>query len=245
MPQADDVVPELIQRIGSLEAQLRELVVHIGHEGPRPKDAHKAQRWDVPLYSHISDLRDSLHHLAGSMHILMHTLDQLGPSLKAYGAQSARNSEAISRLTDIMLRVESSVGVLAREKPLLLRDLPRVDTTMTEMTLIVITVVEAGVFSAGTDALLHSALFVSISRISSTPLYWALCCMVLSLISIRAFLLRTRRARMMAALLNTIYFGITGGLTMALQPGIMGWVLQAVGFGLSLWVFIRGPSSAT
>jgi hypothetical protein len=246
-----DGIDELVERFGSLEAKVSAIATHIGHDGPRPDDPLKADRWNVPLYWHVSDLRDSIHALRNSLQVLFGIIERLSAKLDHNANLSRDNSESLVRLAGTAerlelssARIEENIGVYVREKPLLLRDLHRVDTNATEMTLIALLFLETAVFLAETEALLRSAMFVAMSQISATPLFWGLLCGVLGVGSFAAFLSRSRRYRLTMAAFNTVHFGVTGGLTMALQPGVMGWVMHVIAFGLAFWVCVRGPARA-
>lgn len=193
-----------------------------------------------------------MHSLRNSMHVLMNQIDQLGGKLDRNAGLSRDNAHSLedliafsADLKSTASKIEEMLGDVVREKPLLMRDLHRVDTNATELTLATILLCESVVFSAGSEILLRSALFASISAISDKPILWGFICGVLGFSALAAFFNRSRRYRTFVMALNTVYFGVTGFLTMALQPGVLGWVYHVVACLLAFWVFVRGPSRAT
>lgn len=245
MPPPEDAILELVGRIGDLERKLSDLAVHIGHDGPRPADPHKASRWDMPLYWHVSDLRDSLHALANASQILIGLIEQLGPKLDRYGHVSSANSEAIARLTQISARIEENIGIITHEKPLLMRDLSRVDTNAIEVLLFVVVAGQSMMFFSANEALVGSGMFRAMASVSPIPVFWGAGCALLFVGSIISFITRSRKLRTIAAFANAFYFGVTGLVIMFKEPGVLGWLFHIALFSAAFWVFARGPSRAT
>lgn len=183
--------------------------------------------------------------------MLVGLIEQVESKLDRNAEISQNNTVAIATITKLVSEVRECatsiaavMGVAGRDKPLLMRDLPYVETEAIEGFVLVILVCEAMVFLAGSETLLRSALFAAIDDICNVPMIWGISCSSLWFISIRAFFARRKRLRMWAAALNSFYFGVTGGLTLALQPGAMGWVFHVTLCAFTLWVFLRGPSNA-
>lgn len=235
------------------EDLIREIATHLGvGVSPPGGDSEKASRLNVPMAWQMMHLGESLHVLRNAVHVLIGLIEQVGSKLDRNAEISQNNAAAIVTITNLVSEVRECatsiatvMGVEGRQKPLLMRDLASVETEATEGFVIIILVCEAMVFLAGSDTLLRSALFAAIDDICNVPLIWGICCACLWFIAIRAFFVRRKRPRMFSAALNSFYFGVTGGLTLALQPGAMGWVFHVVLCAFTLWVFLRGPSNAT
>lgn len=217
-----------VNRLSAIERRLAEIAECLP-SAPQPDFAH---------------LRESLHALRNFAHVLMGLVEQLGSRMEGTLA-------AIERLTDIARtiqesagRIEAAVGAALPDDPLLMRDIWKIHTEGTELTLVAINLLQGAVFAAGSEALMRSALFAALANISDKPVIWGLCFSVLGLATLAAFFSRRRTARRMMAAANLLFLGFAGFLTMFLQPGVAGWVMNVIGFGLSVWVFFRGPSRA-
>lgn len=160
----------------------------------RPEDPEKAQRWETPLYWHISALRDSMHALRNHTQSLSGLIEQFGRKLDRNAQISLENRDAIARLTEISRKIEASAaqieraaGVVVREKPLLMRNLYWLDTNPVEIGLILYTAGEAMIFLIESEALLRSAMFRAMSMICGSPGLWGIGCGLLSLGAAIAF----------------------------------------------------------
>lgn len=218
---------------------------------PPDGDSEKISQLNTPVTWQILHLGESLHVLRNAVHVLIGLIEQVGTKLDRNAEISQNNTVAIATITKLVSEVRECATSIAtvmrvagREKPLLMRDLPYVETEAIEGFVLVVLVCEAMVFLASSDTLLRSALFTAIDDICPIPMVWGIGCAVLWFISIRAFFVRRKRARMWAAGLNSFYFGVTGGLMLVLQPGAMGWVFHVVLCAFTLWVLLRGPSNA-
>lgn len=251
MPPENDLPPEALDRLAAIERQISEIAARMGYDSPPDDDPVRARRWDAPLWWHLSNLSDHLHALRNFIHVLSGLLASLSGKLDRNASISEENSRSISRLVEISRKIEASslkiereVGYVARDQPLLLRDIYWLDTNTVEIGLILYTAGEAMVFLIESDALLRSAMFRSISVMCDSPVVWGLGVGLLSLGSALAFGSRRRDARLVAVFLNAIFFCVTGIIPLFLAGGILGWLPHLLaGFG-AIWVLSRGPSSS-
>jgi hypothetical protein len=100
-------------RIARIEHVVAEIAARIGHDGPRPDDPAKAGRWDMPVYWHLSDLRDSLHALRNFMQVLSGEMDQLGRKLDRNASISEENLRKLQHLTEVSANVAESASAYA------------------------------------------------------------------------------------------------------------------------------------
>lgn len=242
MSDDQDQLRELLDRVNEISERL-------GVSGPRPDDPLKASRWDTPIFWHISELRDSLHSLRNFTQVLTGLIEQVGRKLDRNASISSENFQAISKLTDIISassrRIEDSIGAVVRDQPLLMRDLPWVDTNATEVHLTLLMGGEALLFLAGGSRVLNSAMFSSVSYISSVPQFWGLTCMAMAGIGFAGFISRRRRIRLASLFIDGVYLIATGILSLLYAGPVLGlWLPHLIYGATCAWIIFRGPSSA-
>lgn len=241
MPPDPEPRDEHIDRLSALERQVAALVENIGHHGQRPDDPTKAERWDVPLYWHVSELRDAMHALRNAMQVLVGLLER-------NAGLSTRNSEAIARLDAAVARladrIEANIAYIAREKPLLIRDLWRSQTDLFEAGLSLVLFGETIFYLIASEALVKSAMFQAMALICPYPAVWALFCGAVSIGSTAALFSRRLVYRRASASVMFVYFMVTGALPVAYFNGVLGtWHHMVFGF-TAFWIVARKPSNA-
>lgn len=240
------------ESLEEIRKKLTEISDQLVHRGPRPKDPHKAERWNKPIQWHLLDLRETLHAIQNTNQVFIGFIEQFKRKLEQNAELSRNNSRDIAELATISKNIETRatqieeiITVIAHEKPLLMRDLYWLDTNPIEILLVLYAAGEAMIFLNGSDKLTTSAMFNAMSVISSNHAFWGFCCGALALGSAISFLSRRRNMRIASAFANFCYFGVTGCLSLALSWGTLGWLPHILACLSAAWVLSRGPARAT
>lgn len=236
--------------VNDMKEMLQKIAERVGIENQPAAGDRRDPRWDASLYTHIFEMRNMMHTLSNYAQALTGLVEQLTRKLDRNATISQENFKAITSLTEISKSIESTsramernVRVIVRDNPLLMRDIYNLETNTVEIGLILLMTGEAMIFLTGTDSLMRSALFVSISGLISRPVGWGMICGMLGLYQIIAFTNRSHQLRLIAAGLAAIYFGVTGILTLLYNGGVMGWLPHILAFLGAGWIVSRGPSA--
>lgn len=254
MPADRDPIDDESDRFAAIERQLTEIAHRIGHGGSHPKDPDKAMRSEMPLYWHFFDLRDSLDSLQtlrGVLQVMTGLVEQLGRKLDRNASISEANAAAIGRLAEISRSIATSARLIeenivkvAREKPLLMRDVYWSETEAVEIGLFVVTGFSSIFFAIASEAFLRSPMFRSMSIICDIPGIWALCAGLLAISGIAAYASRLRRPRRVMACAEFVFYAVTGVLQLINDPGVLDTIHHLVFASSAFWVASRGPSNA-
>lgn len=234
------------ERLSRIEEGLKKLT---GGQVDRPDDPERARRWDMPLYMHVLDLRETMHRLANLAQVFSGQMELLGSKLDRNAEISADNRKAIHVVTEISrqiavsaARIEQVANVVVKEDPLLMRDLFWVDTNAVEVLLTLYLAGEAAIYLNQSEMLLRSAMFRAMATMSSSPAVWGLGCAGLAAGSAVAFISRRHRWRIMSMFADCIYFGITGIVPLFSAGAILGWLPHILACLSCAWIISRGPS---
>lgn len=248
MPPPEE--PTLEERLKTVEVLLRNLEASVG-VGERPDDPAKAWRFERSLLSHFSDMRDQFHQWNNTAHVLLGRLDRVNKTVETSAVISRQNREGIQQVEALTRQIEAyarsisnNLGLVTREKPLLMRDLFWLETNTVEVGLILYSFGEAMVLLRGSEALVRTPTYRGLAGLFDSPVVWGSLLGLVAAGSIIAFACRRRKWRMGAMFGQALYFLTTGVMTLITSPSVLGWwphMLAGLG---ALWVLSRGPSDA-
>ena len=224
----------------------------VGHDHPHLDDATKAHRWNRSVYEYFSLISDHLHSLSNFAQVMIGLAEQLSSKLDRNASISAENQqlsreivEAAHNLEESARRIEEGVGIIVPTHPFLMRDVLKQPTELIELGLFACSALEATVFMVSSPALLRSAVFEQMYKLIPSSRIWGIVFLLVSGMTIVAWLQRGRGNRTVAAFLNAILSGTATFMTLwhpdglALDP--MHHLLAFIG---STYVLYKRPSNA-
>lgn len=234
----------------ALRTDLSKLAGIVG-VGAEHVDPDKAWRYERPLLSHLSDIRDHDHAMSNTMQAVYGMVRRLESTVAQSAEVSRQNRDGIQQLEALSRNIEgyarliiANIRGVAREKPLLMRDLFWMETNTTEIALILFAAGEAIIFMIGAPSMLNSAMFRSLSVVMPSSAGWGVLLGLFATGATVAFASRRRRFRILAIAANGIYQGVAAFLPLFNAPGVLGWWPHMIAWAACLWILMRGPSDA-
>jgi hypothetical protein len=238
------------ERLQTVEDLLRKLEGSIG-VNDAPSDPERAWHYERSLLAHFSDMHRSFHDWRNTSHVMLGVMDRLKDAVESSAAISRQNSEGIKQIAELTQHIEevsrsisNGLGLVTREKPLLMRDLFWLETNPVEIGLLAYAFGEAWVFLRGSDDLMKTPTYRGLSLIMSSPQLWGGMLGIITITAMIAFMCRRRKWRMVGAFGMAMYFGLAGIMTLYISSSVLGWwphMLAALG---AFWILARGPSDA-